>query len=88
MNQETGTVSVISGSAKNAVLVSNTGSNSRWRDFKIESLKAELSTAGLATVDADIIAVEVSTGGHLKYRGKPEIKTIEVSTGGSISQVK
>lgn len=88
MDQATGTVSTLSGSAKNASLVSSTGSTSRWGDMKIGYLDADLSTASTATVDAEVISVGVSTAGTLRYKGLPKIKNIDVSTAGSVRSVK
>jgi hypothetical protein len=87
VDQSSGAKVVLSGSAGDMSIDGSSGAHFHGYDFVVNNCKADMSSGAKAeiTVTKELSA-DVSSGGHVSYKGAGVIRRIKSSSGGNVSR--
>lgn len=87
VHQNTGSVVKLTGKADNLQVEGNTGSQFTGENLVAGTCQAEVSTGAQVLVHADReLEIKASTGGQVRYAGNPQIRGINVNSGGQVKR--
>lgn len=87
LDTSSGSDARISGKTKNFVAESSSGSDIKAQELKSVICKVSVSSGSDATVNvSDELYANASSGGDVRYYGNPQVKDINESSGGDVTQ--
>lgn len=87
VHQNTGSVVKLTGKTGSLQVEGNTGSQFTGENLVAGTCQAEVSTGAQVQVHADReLEIKASTGGQVRYAGNPQIRAINVNSGGQVKR--